>query len=345
MSHLYDLMMTFSEPAFNKTRWGDIPKLTHDNYDEWKDNMILILSAMKAYAIVTGEDPEPQPLDFKHDANYDHWKAKEAEAASMIRLSCSSEVRCIVKGIRNLQEMWNRLETRLDTAGSYIGRQDILCQFHAGRPKENKPLKAYFTKLSNYRIQQDHTDDAVTDRDFRMQIFTSLPSQYAMILMVLKHGRPLPTPEEAMHDLLEEETTASLTKELGDASTGAAHFTKRGGYHGRGRGHGGCGGRGGRGGHGGHGGHGGSSGTGDSHESKCTYCTIDSHTTDACRKRKCAQEGANDGGNDERIWFQCGLPGHVKVDCVSYKHIKEWWKAKTATATAALASTGDCDPF
>jgi hypothetical protein len=42
-----------------------------------------------------------------------------------------------------------------------------------------------------------------------------------MILMVLKHRRPLPTPEEAMHDLLEEETTASLTKELGDASTGA----------------------------------------------------------------------------------------------------------------------------
>jgi hypothetical protein len=43
-----------------------------------------------------------------------------------------------------------------------------------------------------------------------------------MILMILKHRRPLPTPEEAMHDLREEETTASLTKELGDASTGAA---------------------------------------------------------------------------------------------------------------------------
>jgi len=61
--------------------------------------MILILSAMKAYAIVTGEDPEPQPLDFDHDDNYDDWKAKEAEAASIIRLSSSSEVRRFVKGI------------------------------------------------------------------------------------------------------------------------------------------------------------------------------------------------------------------------------------------------------
>jgi hypothetical protein len=25
-----------------------------------------------------------------------------------------------------------------------------------------------------------------------------------------------------------------------------------------------------------------------------------------------------------RICLQCGLPGHVKVDCISYKCIKEW---------------------
>ena len=301
---------------------------------------------MKAYAIVTGDDPEPQPLDFDHDDNYDDWNAKEAEAASMIRLSCSPEVRRIIKGMSNPHEMWNTLESSLDTAGSYIGRQEILRQLRACRPKEDEPLKTYFTKLSNYRTQLDHTDDAITDRDFRTQIFTSLPSQYAMILMVLKHRRPLPTPEEAMHDLLEEETTTGLTKELGDASTGAAQLSQRGGYRGRGRGGcgglGGRGGRGGCGGRGGRGGNGGSGGSGASHESKCTYCKIDSDTTDACRKRKRDQEGGN---NDEHICFQCGLPGHVKVDCVSYKHIKEWWKVKKATATAALATTGDCDPF
>jgi len=245
--------------------------------------MILIMSAMRAYAIGSGEDPEPQPLDFDHHDNYHDWKAKEAEAASIIRLPCPPEVRRIVKGIRNPHEMWKTLETSLDTAGSYIGRQDILRQFRACRPKEDESLNAYFTKLSNYRIQLDHTHDAITDRDFRTQIFTSLPSQYAMILMVLKHRRPLPTPEEAMHDLLEEETTASLTKELGDASTGAALLSQCGGYRGRGRGgRRGCGGCGGP---GEHSGHGGSSGTGDSHESKSTYCKIHRHTTDACRKR------------------------------------------------------------
>jgi len=127
---------------------------------------------MTAYAIVTRENPEPQPIDFDHDDNYDNWKAKDADAAFMIWHSCSPEVQRIVKGIRNPHEMWNILETRLDTAGSYIGRQDILPQFPACQPKEDEPLKAYFTKLSNYRIQLDHTNYAVTDRDFRMQIFS-----------------------------------------------------------------------------------------------------------------------------------------------------------------------------
>ena len=139
-----------------------------------------------------------------------------------------------------------------------------------------------------------------------------------------------------MHDRLEEETPASLTKELGDASSGVAITSKRGSYRGLGkdRGWGGCSGRSGR-----------SSGTGYSQESKCTYRKIDSHTTDACRKWKCAQEGGNNGGKDERICFQHGQPGHIKVNCVSYKCIKEWGKVKKATATEARATTGDCDPF
>jgi len=90
--------MSSSETTFNKTRWGNISTLTHVNYDEWKDNMILILSAMRAYAIVTADDPQLQPLELNHNDNYDDWKAKEAEATSMIRVSCSPEVRHIVTG-------------------------------------------------------------------------------------------------------------------------------------------------------------------------------------------------------------------------------------------------------
>jgi len=103
--------------------------------------MILIPSAMRAYKIVTREDSELQPLEFDNDANYDDWKAKEVEAASIIRLSYYPEVRCIIKGIRNPHERWNTLKTSLDTAGLYIRRQDNVCQFRAWRPKEDETIK------------------------------------------------------------------------------------------------------------------------------------------------------------------------------------------------------------
>jgi len=48
--------------------------------------------------------------------------------------------------------------------------------------------------------------------------------------MVLNHRRPFPTPEEAMLDLLEEETTTGLTKALGDESPGATLISQCGGY-------------------------------------------------------------------------------------------------------------------
>jgi len=72
---------------------------------------------------------------------------------------------------------------------------------------------------------------------------------------------------------------------------------------------------------------------------------IDSHTTDACRKRKCAQAGGNSRGNDERICYQCRLPGHVKVDCVAYKRVREWWRVKKATATALTADAATAPNF
>jgi hypothetical protein len=62
--------MSSSKPAFIKTRWGDNPKLSQTDCVEWKENMILILSAMEACAIVNGDDPEPLHPDLDRDDIY-----------------------------------------------------------------------------------------------------------------------------------------------------------------------------------------------------------------------------------------------------------------------------------
>jgi hypothetical protein len=72
--------------------------IIHDNSDKWKDDMILFL-AMRAYAMFTREHPELQALNMDHNDKYDDFKDKEGEAACVIRMSCSTEVRRIVKGL------------------------------------------------------------------------------------------------------------------------------------------------------------------------------------------------------------------------------------------------------
>jgi len=68
-------LIASSKLAFNKTRWGGNPKLTQANYNEWKEDLILVLSALRAYAIVTRDHPESQPLEFVHNYNSDDRKA------------------------------------------------------------------------------------------------------------------------------------------------------------------------------------------------------------------------------------------------------------------------------
>jgi hypothetical protein len=117
-----------SERILKKTAWGVSAILTYANHHEWNHDMIVILSVMKAYAILTGDDPEPQHIDFDHDGNYDHWKAKEADTVSMMSLSSSPEVRRTINGMRIPHDMWNPPEATLRSGTHYMSRQDILHQ-------------------------------------------------------------------------------------------------------------------------------------------------------------------------------------------------------------------------
>jgi hypothetical protein len=161
-------MMSFSQWTFIKPCTGDISKLTHAISDESNNNTILVLLPIRAYAIIIRAGCEQHPTDSEHEDNYDDWKAKQAEAVPMNRLSGSPKVQYIIKGISNPHELWNTLQTDLHSALSHLGRQDILHQFDAGRPKEDEPLTAYFPKHSKYHTQLTHTDDEITDCNFLM---------------------------------------------------------------------------------------------------------------------------------------------------------------------------------
>ncbi|KAF8248597.1 hypothetical protein K440DRAFT_642183 [Wilcoxina mikolae CBS 423.85] len=158
---------TSNLPNYNKIQWGNVPLLTHLNYDTWVETMILVLESMRAYNIVTGEEPEHQALDI----DYADWKSREAQAATSILLSCSLDVRTYLKGLRSPQMMWHTLTERLDNTTTLIGRTTLLRKFRATRPQKDQPLQDYFNKLRDFRHQLAGSTKAISDGELRTNIF------------------------------------------------------------------------------------------------------------------------------------------------------------------------------
>ena len=74
---------------------------------------------------------------------------------------------------------------------------------------------------------------------------------------------------------------------------------------------------------------------------------MDNHTTEACGKRKHAENDPNPGGtntsrNDKRTCYHYGLSGHFKSDCIHFKCARDQ-PNKVNKGTATLATTGDRD--
>jgi hypothetical protein len=120
--------------------------------------MILILSAIEAYTTTITEIPELQPVDFNHDENYKDWKAGAAEAVYVIRLAYYPNVMDVVTGIPNAHEMWNTLETSLDTTISYVANKT----FVASSMLVNQRRTNHFT----------HTSPTLESTEFKWSITT-----------------------------------------------------------------------------------------------------------------------------------------------------------------------------
>jgi len=135
------------------------------------------------------------------------------------------------------------------------------------------------------------------------------------MINIFARQAPPPTSQHIMDAIQLDEEKAALVTEIADVSTGAALYSQHRGYRGRERG--------------------GSGRFGRQKTHRCTYCNMDNHTPEACGKRKRAQSGnsnsggkdssggENAGGSDEKACYRCGIPGHIRPDCIHYKRAKE----------------------
>jgi len=194
----------------------------------------------------------------------------------------------------------------------------------------------YFTKLIAFRKKLIGTTENITDDAMKTHIFTTLSNSYETTIQILEQRIPAPTAQQCMDAIREYAERTTLNKENGDASTGAALYS-RGGNCGRGSGRGRgrrCGRRGGA--------------LGNGHQKQnCTYCKMDNRTTEARGKRKHGENDTNTGSpntsmNDEHTCYHRGLSGHFKSDCIHFKRARDQ-RNEVIKGTASLATAGDRD--
>jgi len=158
----------------------------------------------------------------------------------------------------------------------------------------------------------------------KTHIFTTLSNLFETTIQILEQEIPAPTAQQCMDAIRKYTNQTTLTKETGDAARRATQYSRGGD---RGCGHGGRG-------------HG-------RQKHKCTRCTMDNHTTEACGKRKLAENDtktSDSNRNDPRTCYHCGLPGHFKTDYIHFKRARDQRdRVNEGTASASLATAGDRD--
>jgi len=90
------------------SKYGSIEKLTSDNYDSWKLCISVILSAMLALKIVTGEEVEDDRPIGNSPANIakrESYEKQQALATTAILLACTPKVRIHLSGTTDAKAM------------------------------------------------------------------------------------------------------------------------------------------------------------------------------------------------------------------------------------------------
>jgi hypothetical protein len=283
---------------------GTIELLESTNYATWKRQCGRVLKGIKAWQIVLGEEQPPNnPVGFgaaavAEQAVYSDYTTRRDQASAIISGSCCNEVQIQIEEIDDPAEMWTTIARKMDATSTVVGRMTLLRKFHALRPVAGESINAYFSRLMEVKNQLVGTAEAISDAEFKIHVFTTLPTMFDVIVIILQ-ARADATLQE-VHDALKEHEQNQAMIVKPDAVSDAL-YTQQGGRGGNQRGRGGRGAYQGRG------------NKGKERSQKwCNSCKNGTHNTIDCwhdeKNNKRPQEHAN-------ACYHCGEEGHTRNDC------------------------------
>ena len=287
---------------------GSFPRLTNSNYASWSTNCEFLLCALGLWEIITDEEEEPEEPEYYDDAadnllyveKLRDYTKRSFRAMQIIHNSVSAELRPHISELRNPGKMWDSLEHRCSSTFTPMERMGLKIQLRNLVRSPGAPIRDYFAQLTDIRNRLARTPQAITDDDFKVQLYSSLPPEFDTTC-TYQQNLPYNTPIETIMDNIKRDETMRSLRNKPAASTEAL-FSKSSSSSFRGRGRG----RGGR--------HNGNTGK------WCTHCQHNSHTTEECWAKHSNKRSRDDDDNvdnedqDVVCWY-CGDQGHRSTNC------------------------------
>lgn len=190
-----------------RSKYGETPKLTHDNYHQWHQAMEPFLQAVGAYDIVVGdEDP---PAGARALAEYN---MRVGKVRSMIHAACSPGVRVYLAGIKDPRVMWETLKEKVDTTASRTGQTALVKQFYKLKP-DSSGISNYVTKPLELRTELADTERVINDEAFTTHLLASLPDSFNSIVDIIHNKSEDQTVDQIITTLIKWEKAQKARKE------------------------------------------------------------------------------------------------------------------------------------
>jgi hypothetical protein len=91
-----------------KTDYGNIPKLTENNYPRWKEKVRRALMGADAYYIVTRKKPEPEGNTANSRTEQRNRRTGRNDVPAIIYIACSDEILPQIRITINPVDMWDK---------------------------------------------------------------------------------------------------------------------------------------------------------------------------------------------------------------------------------------------
>jgi hypothetical protein len=210
-------VMIRNQPKHDIHKFRSVTHLTDDNWVTHKFEQIAALEERGLFAVVTGEEKEP---DKKVDPDLHRlWRDKDVSAKAQIIQNLSKEVQPIVYDCSTAAEVWKALRdefesSNLDKVANVRYTYDTLAYI------EGSGMRDHINKLKILRERLGAMGDTISDTSHALRMLRLLPPSWDGVCQVLRASQP--TVARVKDRLLAEEEARKTAMAYANAGTATA---------------------------------------------------------------------------------------------------------------------------